>query len=301
MLHVLMEQHAHLHEIGGAFKEGGVEGRPLLGVDEPLAFENGSRDRFVLPALSVLYDPQCEGWVRQPRTPGRAGRRIGPKLWHESRVMRTMVSSYSGLMRWSTWAGIFTLAALLAGLQPGSAAAQSGVGADPRSPGGREYDIPLEQVRRDARGSNGSSSGGSRGGANSPSAGGFRGTGGPPTGGRPGAASTGSDALFGAGISSSVNGASRGAGTRDVGGGTTQRDGKARGATGGAARGPDGSRIPADRLSPPADRPPLGSSPLLGAGTNAGGSWWPAMIAAGVLGAGATVGLMIARRRRRET
>jgi len=256
-------------------------------VDEPLVFENGSRDRFVLPALSVLYDPQCEGWVRQPRTPGRAGRRIGPKLWHESSVMRTMVSSYSGLMRWSTWAGMLTLAALLAGLQPGSAAAQSGVGADPRSPGGREYDIPLEQVRRDARGSNGSSSGGSResrGGADAPSAGGFRGTGGPPTGARPGAASTGSDALFGAGISSSADGASRDGGTRDVGGGTTQRDGRARGATGGAARGPDGS-----------------IRPLLGAGTNAWGSWWPAVIAAGVLGAGAAVGLLIARRRRRET
>jgi hypothetical protein len=171
------------------------------------------------------------------------------------------------------------------------ASAQSGR-ADPGSPGGTEYDIPLEEARRDATGGanragrsrtqgpgrTGSAAPGPRGGA-----GGSGVAGGGPSG-------TGSP-IFGTGISangSGPGGDERVRGRSDSGGGT-------RGGRGGSGEPGDGGR------TRPGEPTPLGSipPPLRADGSGPAGSWWPALLAAAILAAGAGFGLLIARLRAR--
>jgi hypothetical protein len=195
---------------------------------------------------------------------------------------------YIRLVRWPTCVGVLALTASLAGVQPMSAAAQSGGRADPRTPSGTEYDIPLEEARRDAAGGpNGAGRSRTRrpGGTGSAAPG--------PGGGGSGTSGGGSGAgssLFGAGISAAGPGSGgdvRGRDRSDPAGGT--QGGRGSGEPG------DGGRVR------PGEPAPLGSipPPLRADGSGRVGSWWPALLAVAVLAAGAGLGLLITRLRAR--
>jgi len=173
---------------------------------------------------------------------------------------------------------LMVTALLGAFVTPVEAGAQDGR-ADPRSPGGTEYDIPLEEARRDA---GGAPNGAGRSRARRPGGAGGSGTSG---GGTSGADSN----LFGAGVSatnSSPRGDARGGDRGDPDGG--KRGGREGSRGGGRAR--------------PGEPLPVGSIPPLARadGSGAAGSWWPALLAAVVLAAGAGLGLLITRLRARR-
>jgi hypothetical protein len=137
------------------------------------------------------------------------------------------------------------LAVVLGGAAPTAAsAAEPGVHVDPGSPAGKEYALPLDQVRRDARGGGGSTAGGSSGAGAQKS-------------------SSARPALFGEGIKPS-NG---------HGAGKTQ-GGAARGGSGDVAPGSEAAR----RLSAPATA--SSGSPAL----TDGGIALAVLLAAGALG-----------------
>ena len=218
-------------------------------------------------------------------TPFRPKTWVVPNALAKLRVLATVMAMVTRMTS-SRWAAALVGAALVAvASAPGIAAAQTGGRADPRSPSGTEYDIPLEEARREAAGGP-SGAGRSRtrrpGGTDSAaprSGGGRSGTAG---GGLP-AGST----LFGAGIS--ATGSSPGGGER----GKNRSDPEG-GRQGGGGSSPGGRR--------PGEQSPLGSIPPLvrAEGSGVGGSWWPALLAAAVLAAGAGFGLLIARLRSRR-
>lgn len=162
------------------------------------------------------------------------------------------------------------------------ASAQSGR-ADPGSPGGTEYDIPLEEARRDATGgANGAGRTRRPGGTGSAAPGSRGGAGVGPSG-------TGSP-IFGSGISangSGPGGDERGRGFSDSDGGT--RGGRGRsGELGKGGRARPGEPVPLDSI------PPLTRGE--GSGVE---SWWPSLLAAAVLAAGGGFGVLMARMRAR--
>lgn len=175
---------------------------------------------------------------------------------------------------------------------PGGVSAQSNrVVNDPDSPSGTEYDIPLEEARRDAAGGpNGAGRSRTRrpGGTGSAAPGPGGGAGGSGTSGEGSGAGSG---LFGAGIS--ANGPSSG----DDGSGRVRidPDGGTRGGRGGSGEPGDGGRARPGKPAPLGSIPP----PLRADGSGPAGSWWPALLAAAVLAAGGGFGLLIARMRAR--